>query len=106
MAEGFRLASSSDPRRNAQLQQRLVALRDRIAAAAAKAERRPEEITLIAVTKTWPASDIAELARLGVADIGENKAQELAAKIEQLSGIAGATPRWHFIGQLQRNKAR
>jgi pyridoxal phosphate enzyme (YggS family) len=59
-------------------------------------------VTLIAVTKTYPADDVARLAALGVLDVGENRDQEAAAK-------AAASPahlRWHFIGQLQRNKAR
>jgi pyridoxal phosphate enzyme (YggS family) len=60
------------------------------------------EVTLVAVTKTYPAQDVARLASLGVLDVGENRDQEAAPK-------AAATPgdlRWHFIGQLQRNKAR
>jgi pyridoxal phosphate enzyme (YggS family) len=78
-------------------------LQERVAAAARAADRPAGGITVIAVTKTWPASDIADLRSLGVVDIGENRAQELTAKIADL----GTDPelRWHFIGQLQRNKA-
>jgi pyridoxal phosphate enzyme (YggS family) len=78
-----------------------------VAAAAAAAGRQPQELTVISVTKTFPASDVALLHQLGVLDIGENRAQELASKIAALSGLLPAEPviRWHFIGQLQKNKA-
>ena len=66
------------------------------------AGRRREEVTLIAVSKTKPASDIRELAEAGVLDFGENYAKELVEKTEAL-----ALPlRWHFIGHLQTNKVR
>ncbi|GAA0220066.1 YggS family pyridoxal phosphate-dependent enzyme [Cryptosporangium japonicum] len=58
---------------------------------------------MIAVTKTWPASDVAELAALGVHDVAENKDQEARAKASSLESL---DVRWHFVGQLQRNKAR
>jgi len=86
--------------------QRLRAVRARIAAACADAGRDPAEITLIAVSKGVPAARVAEMLVLGVADIGENKAQEAAAKAAELSAMQVPAPRWHFIGQLQRNKAR
>jgi PLP dependent protein len=91
--------------RRAELELRWEALASRVAAAAAAAGRRPSELTVIAVTKTWPASDVAALRELGVLDIGENYAQELASKIAELGREPGSTLRWHFIGQLQRNKA-
>ncbi|MGK5684576.1 YggS family pyridoxal phosphate-dependent enzyme [Actinoplanes sp. URMC 104] len=78
---------------------------DRIARACAAAGRPADEVTLVAVTKTYPASDVVLLAGLGVTDVGENRDQEAAPKAEQ-ARAAGAAPRWHFIGQLQRNKAR
>jgi pyridoxal phosphate enzyme (YggS family) len=59
-------------------------------------------VTLIAVTKTYPASDVDLLASLGVTDIGENKDQEASAK----AAAVQASVRWHFVGQLQRNKVR
>lgn len=89
--------------------QRLAAVRARIEAACAAARRDPGEITLIAVSKGMPADRVVELLELGVEDIGENKAQEAAAKASEVSVMAGGSapaPRWHFIGQLQRNKAR
>ena len=87
----------------------LARVRDRIAAACAAAGRDPEEITLIAVTKTYPAEDVASLVRLGVADLGESRDQEASAKVvatEQLLGADAPRPRWHFVGRLQRRKCR
>ncbi len=87
--------------------QRLAAVRARIAAACAAAERDPAGITLVAVSKGQPAERVAELIALGVLDIGENKAQEAAAKAVAIAAWdLEPAPRWHFIGQLQRNKAR
>jgi pyridoxal phosphate enzyme (YggS family) len=60
---------------------------------------------LIAVTKTYPASDVEVLAGLGVRDIGENRDQEAAPKAAAMEAV-GVEVRWHYIGQLQRNKAR
>lgn len=87
--------------RKAELAANLAALRRRMAMACAAAGRDPGEITLIAVTKTFPASDIRLLAELGVTDIGENRDQEAAAK-----AAVCTDPRltWHFVGQLQSNK--
>lgn len=81
----------------------LAAVRERIRAACAAVGRDPAEVTLVAVTKTYPASDVALLAEFGVRDVGENRDQEAAAKAQELAGL---DIRWHFIGQLQRNKCR
>jgi hypothetical protein len=62
-------------------------------------------VTIIAVTKTYPLSDVLLLAALGVRDIGENRDQEAAAKAAAAAD-AGADVRWHFVGQMQRNKCR
>ena len=75
-------------------------VRERIAAAAARAGRDPATVTLVAATKTVDVARVAEVIAAGVPDVGENRAQELLAK----TGVAGA--RWHFLGQLQRNKVR
>lgn len=91
--------------RRAEIAANLAAVRERIAAACAAAQRHPDEITLVAVTKTYPASDVLHLAALGVRDVGENRDQEAAPKAEAVRA-AGADVRWHFVGQLQRNKAR
>jgi PLP dependent protein len=90
--------------RLADLAARLDATRTRIAAACASAGRDPAEITLIAVTKTYPASDVLALAGLGLTDFGENRDQEAAPKAAAVSA-AGQPVTWHFIGQLQTNKA-
>ena len=85
------------------LAQRLEAVDDRIAEAARAAGRSPAEITRIVVTKFHPASLVRELAALGVRDLGENRSQEAEAKSAELADL---DLRWHFVGQLQRNKAR
>src|SRR5512143_4236714 len=78
-------------------------IRRRIAGACTRAGRTPEEVTLVAVSKTFPASVVREAVRAGVTDVGENYVQELLAKREQL---APERIRWHFIGHLQSNKVR
>ncbi len=83
---------------------RLAAVRDRIAAACGAAGRSPGEVTLIAVTKTYPVSDIQLLSELGVRDIGENKDQEAAPKAAEAAAL-GLSLTWHFVGQLQTNKS-
>jgi pyridoxal phosphate enzyme (YggS family) len=62
-------------------------------------------VTLVAVTKAYPAGDVALLADLGVTDVGENRDQEAAAKAAAVAA-EGIAVRWHFVGRLQRNKAR
>ena len=81
----------------------IAAVRERIAAAAARAERPAAAITLIAVTKTHPAAVVAAALDAGIADCGENRVQEADEKRAQLPD---AVARWHLIGHLQRNKAR
>jgi pyridoxal phosphate enzyme (YggS family) len=90
------------------LEENLRAVRERIAAAARSAGRDPSSVALLAVSKTWPAGDVRALVALGQRDFGENRAQELiakAAELEELPGLSGRSLRWHFVGQLQRNKA-
>ncbi|PYI38590.1 YggS family pyridoxal phosphate enzyme [Arthrobacter psychrolactophilus] len=81
------------------LAERLTAVRQRIEAAAGTSTAP----TLIVVTKFHPAADVVRLRSLGVADVGENRDQEAAAKAVE---VADADLRWHFIGQLQSNKAK
>jgi PLP dependent protein len=88
--------------RREEIASNLAAVRERIAAACVASGRSPSEVTLIAVTKTYPASDVLHLVHLGVEDIGENRDQEAAPKALEV----GPGPRWHFIGQLQRNKCK
>ena len=89
--------------RRTQLVRQLDELDHRIAAGCAAAGREPESVTLIAVTKTFPATDVRLLAELGVTDVGENRDQEARPKHE---ACADLPLRWHLVGQLQRNKAR
>jgi pyridoxal phosphate enzyme (YggS family) len=81
---------------------RLADVRRRIAKACAAAGRDPAGITLIAVTKTHPASDVRLLRELGLSDVGENRDAEAAPKAAQCADL---NLTWHFIGQLQTNKA-
>ena len=78
-------------------------MRARIATACAESGRSAGEITLIVVTKTYGESDVRHLNRLGVRDVGENRDQEAAAKA---AATVGLDLRWHFVGQLQSNKAK
>ncbi len=80
----------------------LARVRDRIAATCAETGRDPEEITLVVVTKFFPASDVRLLADLGVRHVGENRHQEAVAKAEECADLDLT---WHFIGGLQSNKA-
>ena len=91
--------------RRAEIAANLAAVEDRIAAACAAAGRDRSDVTLVAVTKTFPASDVGHLAALGLRDVGENRAADAAAKAEQCraDGVDGLV--WHFVGQLQTNKA-
>jgi len=83
----------------------LASVEERIAAACADAGRDRAELTLVAVTKTFPAEDVAHLAALGVRDVGENRDQEAAAKVTACRDAGVGELVWHFVGQLQRNKA-
>ena len=91
--------------RRAELAGRLDRVRSRIGAACAASGRDEGELTLIAVTKTYPASDVLVLAALGLGDFGENRDQEAGPKAAEVAAGGGAGVRWHFIGQLQTNKA-
>jgi PLP dependent protein len=90
--------------RLAELRTNLAAVLASIDDACAAAGRSPTDVRLIAVTKTFPASDVMLLSQLGVTDIGENRDQEAAPKAAECAA-AGLRLRWHFIGQLQVNKA-
>jgi pyridoxal phosphate enzyme (YggS family) len=97
-----------DDDRRAELVGSLGAVRSRISDACASVGRDAREVTLIAVTKTYPATDVVTLARLGVIDIGESKDQEARAKIRELAAppFEPVELRWHLVGRLQTNKAR
>jgi len=87
--------------RRTDIESGLAQVRDRIARACASAGRS-NDITLVVVTKTYPASDVRILADLGVRDVGENRHQEAAPKFAECADLSLT---WHMIGQLQRNKA-
>jgi pyridoxal phosphate enzyme (YggS family) len=82
-------------------------VRDRIVAACVAAGRDPTAVRLLAVTKTFPAADVALLADLGLRDVAEARDQEAVLKVAEVTALCPAVPmRWHMVGRLQRNKAR
>jgi pyridoxal phosphate enzyme (YggS family) len=89
--------------RGLELQANLLDVERDISEACIAANRNRADVTLIAVTKTWPASDVDLLAGLGVTDVGENRDQEAKPKHEE---VQAKNLTWHAIGQLQTNKAK
>jgi pyridoxal phosphate enzyme (YggS family) len=85
----------------------LARVRERIAAAARRAGRRPEEVTLVAVTKTHPAQVVTAAYQAGLRDLGENRVEEASGKIPIVQEQVAVSDRihWHMIGHLQRRKA-
>jgi len=88
----------------ATLRDRLAAVNDDVAEAAASAGRDPQSITLIVVTKFHPGQLVRDVYDLGIRNVGENRHQEAEAKAFECADLADLS--WHFIGQLQSNKAR
>jgi pyridoxal phosphate enzyme (YggS family) len=91
--------------RRAEIAANWAAVQQRIAAACAAVARSPEEVTVVAVTKTFPATDVGHLAALGLHDVGENRHQDAAPKAAACAAAGIAGLRWHFVGQVQTNKA-
>ncbi|WP_333777332.1 YggS family pyridoxal phosphate-dependent enzyme [Streptomyces sp. IBSBF 3136] len=89
--------------RKTELAANLAKVEQRIAAACAAAGRERDEVTLIVVTKTYPASDVRILSELGVRHVAENRDQDAAPKA---AACADLPLKWHFVGQLQTNKVR
>lgn len=89
--------------RRAELTRNLATVEERISSACAAAGRRRDEVTLIVVTKTYPASDVRLLHELGVRHVAENRDQDAAPKAAACSDLSLT---WHFVGQLQTNKVR
>jgi pyridoxal phosphate enzyme (YggS family) len=85
-----------------QLRERLVRVREQIARAAERSGRNAEDITLVAVSKTFDPATVQEAVEAGARDLGENRVQEAIAK----AGTVKGNVRWHLIGHLQSNKAR
>ena len=81
----------------------IAGVRERMAAAARRAGRRPEDIALMAVSKTFPPEEIREAFHSGMRLFGENRVQEFAGKADALRDLPGV--QWHMIGHLQTNKA-
>ncbi|WP_432103399.1 YggS family pyridoxal phosphate-dependent enzyme [Streptomyces sp. bgisy091] len=89
--------------RRTQLAANLERVEERIASACAAAGRERDEVTLIVVTKTYPASDVRILHGLGVRHVAENRDQDAAPKAADCADLSLT---WHFVGQLQTNKVR
>lgn len=89
--------------RKDELAANLARVEERIAAACDAAGRDRDEVTLIVVTKTWPASDVRILSGLGVRHVAENRDQDAAPKAAACADLSLV---WHFVGQLQTNKVR
>ena len=89
--------------REEELAANLLEVRGRIADACERAGRDPQEITLVAVTKTFPASDVRLLAGLGVTEVAENRDQEAGPKAAECRDLPLT---WHFVGRLQTNKVK
>ncbi|WP_405750407.1 MULTISPECIES: YggS family pyridoxal phosphate-dependent enzyme [unclassified Streptomyces] len=89
--------------RKRELTANLARVEERIASACASAGREREEVTLIVVTKTYPASDVRLLSELGVRQVAENRDQDAAPKAAECADLSLS---WHFVGQLQTNKVR
>ena len=84
------------------IKENIAAVEEKIQAACQRAGRNPDEITLIAVSKTKPVEAIREAIQTGMADFGENKVQELTQKMDTITDNV----RWHMIGHLQKNKVK
>ncbi len=87
------------------IRERVAAVRESIARAAARVGRRAEDITLVAVSKTHPPEAVREAFAAGLTHFGENRVQEAEGKIEALEDLRGQIT-WHLVGHLQTNKAR
>ena len=85
---------------------RVAAVRERIARAAARAGRSPDDVTLVAVSKTQPPEVVREGFAAGLCHFGENKVQEAEGKVAALADLRAEGLRWHLVGHLQSNKAR
>nr|MDQ2959225.1 YggS family pyridoxal phosphate-dependent enzyme [Actinomycetota bacterium] len=97
--------SNPDARRD-EILQNLADVRHRIELAAVAANRPVTELTLVAITKFFPATDAVILAEAGIGELGESRDQEASAKVVEFAGLTDAVVRWHFVGRLQTNKAR
>jgi PLP dependent protein len=113
MAVGMSDSGSSQGNRETELTHALAGVRSRLAAAAEAAGRNVGEIELLPITKFFPATDVAILARLGCRSVGESREQEAAAKVSEVTRLTRTSAQpdsrelnWHMVGQIQRKKAR
>lgn len=97
-------APATESRRD-QLERTLELTRGRIRSACTEAGRDPDEVTLVVVTKFFPASDVRLLVDLGVTEVAENRHQEALEKSTECADLTERGLRWHFVGGLQSNKA-
>lgn len=95
------MSSRDRDTRRQELADNLAALEGRLQAACTSSSRDRAEVTLVAITKTWPTTDAELLRELGVRDLGENRDAEARDKAASVRGV-----RWHFVGSVQTNKAR
>ncbi len=99
------MATMAEIQQSLSIQQSLARVRERIAEAALRARRAPEDVTLIAVSKTFPAQAVVEAFAAGQRDFGENRVEEALPKINEMSEQR-AEIRWHLIGHVQSRKAK
>jgi pyridoxal phosphate enzyme (YggS family) len=104
-------AASADDQTSAQaIAERLRQVEERVAAACERVGRDRDEITLVAVSKTFPPAAIQAARETGLSRFGENRARELRDKAREQPGVVGGggedAPEWHMVGHLQRNKAK
>lgn len=98
--------AEADPRAT-EIAQALAGVRARMGAACAAAGRDPADVRLLAVTKTFPATDVVHLVDLGCTELAEAREQEAGAKVAEVARLRpAAAPRWTLLGRLQRNKTR
>lgn len=93
-------------RLEAELRERLGAVRGRVSAACRRAGREPSSVSIVAVTKTHPPEVATAAIRAGLNHLGESRVQEMLAKMSALETTADPAPSWHLVGRLQSNKAR
>src|SRR5262245_50275177 len=84
----------------------IAEVREKIDAAAARAKRSADEITLVAVSKTMPVELIEAAFEAGIRDFGENRVEEAESKIPALNARVAQAPRWHMIGHIQSRKVK
>jgi pyridoxal phosphate enzyme (YggS family) len=88
------------------LQTRIASVRAEIAAACQRAHRAPDAVTLVAVSKTFAAGQVAQAIEAGIRHLGENRVEEAVGKMSQVAALNSTPVEWHMVGHLQSRKAR